>query len=120
MSFTNMCASLCLCLSVPQVTFCDKMVPNDPGFTMELSQQMNYDQVSRAVAHHLDTDPYLLQFFKALWYVLVKQIGCYRWEIKCSCISSRFLRCKCNRFDVLDEKLRKGEGLNAVIPPSVF
>lgn len=49
-----------------EVTFCDKMVPNDPGFTMELSQQMNYDQVSRAVAHHLDTDPYLLQFFKAL------------------------------------------------------
>ncbi|MPC57257.1 Ubiquitin carboxyl-terminal hydrolase 7 [Portunus trituberculatus] len=47
------------------------MVPNDPGFTMELSQQMNYDQVSRAVAHHLDTDPYLLQFFKALCSSLV-------------------------------------------------
>ena len=40
------------------------MVTDDPGFTMELSQQMNYDQVSRAVAHRLDTDPYLLKFFK--------------------------------------------------------
>jgi len=47
------------------VTFCDKKVPNDLGFTLELSQHMDYDQVAKAVAAHLDTDPYLLQFFKS-------------------------------------------------------
>ncbi len=47
-----------------EVTFCDKAVPSDSGFTLELSQRMNYDQMARAVARHLDTDPYLLQFFK--------------------------------------------------------
>ena len=31
---------------------------------MELSQRMNYDQMARAVAMRLGTDPYLLQFFK--------------------------------------------------------
>lgn len=48
-----------------EVTFCDKTIPNDPGFTMELSSKMNYDQIANAVAQRLDTDPYLLQFFKA-------------------------------------------------------
>ncbi|XP_065302370.2 ubiquitin carboxyl-terminal hydrolase 7 isoform X9 [Dermacentor albipictus] len=47
-----------------EVTFCDKMIPNDPGLTMELSLKMNYDQIARAVAQRLGTDPYLLQFFK--------------------------------------------------------
>ena len=46
------------------VTFCDKTVPGDEGFTLELSQKMNYDQVANAVAAYLNTDPYLLQFFK--------------------------------------------------------
>ncbi|XP_015588700.1 ubiquitin carboxyl-terminal hydrolase 7 isoform X2 [Cephus cinctus] len=47
-----------------EVTFCDKTIPNDPGFTMELSQRMTYDQIAKAVAQRLGTDPYLLQFFK--------------------------------------------------------
>lgn len=51
------------------VTFCDKQVPNDNGFTLELSQKMNYDQMANAVAQHLNTDPYLLQFFRAQGYV---------------------------------------------------
>jgi len=51
-----------------EVTFCDKQVFSDPGFTLELSQKMNYDQVANAVAQHLNTDPYLLQFFKAQGY----------------------------------------------------
>ncbi|KAH7944113.1 hypothetical protein HPB52_015798 [Rhipicephalus sanguineus] len=51
-----------------EVTFCDKMIPNDPGFTMELSLKMNYDQIARAVAQRLGTDPYLLQFFKVQSY----------------------------------------------------
>ena len=48
-----------------EVTFCDKTLPNDPGFNVELSQRMNYDQLARIVAQRLGTDPYLLQFFKS-------------------------------------------------------
>lgn len=51
-----------------EVTFCDKSVPNDPGFSIELSQKMNYDQIAQAVAQRLDTDPYLIQFFKPTGY----------------------------------------------------
>ncbi|KAG9509762.1 Ubiquitin carboxyl-terminal hydrolase 7, partial [Fragariocoptes setiger] len=51
-----------------EVTFCDKTIPNDPGFKMELSMKMNYDQIAEAVAQHLGTDPYLLQFFKTQSY----------------------------------------------------
>ncbi|XP_034946469.1 ubiquitin carboxyl-terminal hydrolase 7 isoform X3 [Chelonus insularis] len=47
-----------------EVTFCDKSIPNDPGFTMELSQRMTYDQIAKAVAQRVGTDPYLLQFFR--------------------------------------------------------
>lgn len=47
-----------------EVTFCDKTIPNDQGFTMELSLKMNYDQIANAVAQRLGTDPYLIQFFK--------------------------------------------------------
>ncbi|KDR24281.1 ubiquitin carboxyl-terminal hydrolase 7 [Zootermopsis nevadensis] len=47
-----------------EVTFCDKMIPNDPGFTIDLSQRMTYDQMAHAVAQRVGTDPYLLQFFK--------------------------------------------------------
>lgn len=51
-----------------EVTFCDKMIPNDPGFTMELSSRMNYDQIAQAVAQRVGTDPYRLQFFKTQTY----------------------------------------------------
>lgn len=51
-----------------EVTFCDKTNPCDPGFTLELSQRMNYEQVANAVAARLKTDPYLLQFFKSQGY----------------------------------------------------
>lgn len=47
-----------------EVTFCDKTIPNDPGFKLELSLKNNYDQMAEAVAQHLGTDPYLLQFFR--------------------------------------------------------
>lgn len=52
-----------------EVTFIDKGTPNDPGFTMDLSQRMTYDQLARAVAQRVGTDPYLLQFFKCQRYV---------------------------------------------------
>ncbi|XP_074647259.1 ubiquitin carboxyl-terminal hydrolase 7-like isoform X2 [Tubulanus polymorphus] len=51
-----------------EVTFCDKTINNDPGFTLELSQRMTYNQVAKAVAQHLSTDPDLLQFFKSQGY----------------------------------------------------
>jgi len=51
-----------------EVNFCDKNLANDPGFCLELSQRMNYDQLAKKVAAHLDTDPYLLQFFKSQSY----------------------------------------------------
>ena len=35
---------------------------------MELSQRMNYDMLAKKVAAFLDTDPYLLQFFKSQSY----------------------------------------------------
>ncbi|KAK2160538.1 hypothetical protein LSH36_131g04007 [Paralvinella palmiformis] len=47
-----------------EVTFCDKTRPNDPGFTLDLSQKMNYDQVAKSVGHYLGVNPYMLQFFK--------------------------------------------------------
>ncbi|RWS24472.1 ubiquitin carboxyl-terminal hydrolase 7-like protein, partial [Leptotrombidium deliense] len=47
-----------------EVTFCDKTIPNDSGFTMELSLKMNYDHIANAVAQRLGTDPYLIQFYK--------------------------------------------------------
>jgi len=62
-------ANLTICISRDlfyrvEVTFCDKTIPNDPGFTMELSLRMTYDQMAKAVAQRVGTDPYLLQFFK--------------------------------------------------------
>ena len=47
------------------VTFSDKSNPNDPGFTLEMSQKMDYDSLARAVAEYLGVDPYHLQFFKS-------------------------------------------------------
>ena len=53
-----------------EVTFCDKQVMNDQGFTLELSLRMNYDQMAHAVAQHLGCDPYHLQFFKSQGWVI--------------------------------------------------
>lgn len=47
-----------------EVTFCDKTITNDPGFTMELSARMNYNQMALAVAQRLNIDSSCLQFFK--------------------------------------------------------
>ncbi|KOB70952.1 Ubiquitin carboxyl-terminal hydrolase, partial [Operophtera brumata] len=43
-----------------EVQFVDKTLPSDPGFTMELSMQMRYDQMARAVGQRLNVDPYLI------------------------------------------------------------
>lgn len=47
-----------------EVLFCDKNNPSDPGFLLELSLKMTYNQIAAAVAMRLGTDPSLLQFFK--------------------------------------------------------
>lgn len=47
-----------------EILFCDKTVPTDPGFTMELSSRMTYSQIAQAVAQRIQTDPFRLQFFR--------------------------------------------------------
>ncbi|XP_023345461.1 ubiquitin carboxyl-terminal hydrolase 7 isoform X1 [Eurytemora carolleeae] len=51
-----------------EVNFCDKNLPNDPGFNLQLSQRINYDQLAKKVADQLETEPDLLQFFKSQSY----------------------------------------------------
>jgi len=52
-----------------EVTFLDRQQFNtDPGFTLQLSSKMNYDQMAKDVAQYLSTDPYLLQFFSHVGY----------------------------------------------------
>lgn len=46
------------------VNFVDKNLPNDPGFTLTLSQRMNYAQIAQAAAEKLEIDPEKIQFFK--------------------------------------------------------
>ena len=57
-----------------EVTFCDKLVPGDPGFSLDLSARTTYDQMARAVARHLSTDPFLLQFLKSQGYVSIAAV----------------------------------------------
>lgn len=47
-----------------EVTFCDKTILNDQGFTLELSLKMSYEQLVALVAQHLNTDKKLIQMFK--------------------------------------------------------
>ena len=70
-----------------EVTFCDKTVPNDSGFTLTLNQKMNYDQVAKSVAEYLGTDPYLLQFFRSQGYVFLALARC----VNVLLIAQRFL-----------------------------
>ena len=51
-----------------EVIFSDKNNPSDSGFTLELSQKMNYQQLANKLSTILDTDPYLIQFFKCQSY----------------------------------------------------
>ncbi|XP_050329287.1 ubiquitin carboxyl-terminal hydrolase 7 [Bactrocera neohumeralis] len=46
-----------------EITFCDKCNPNEPEIVLELSNRYNYDQMAKAVAERLNTDPNKLQFF---------------------------------------------------------
>ena len=50
------------------VTFIDKNIPGDPGFTLTLSQRMNYEQIAKAASDKLEVEPDKIQFFKAQSY----------------------------------------------------
>lgn len=64
-----------------EVTFLDRQQFNtDPGFTLQLSSKMNYDQMAKDVAQYLSTDPYLLQFFSHVGYKDVPDVN----PIKCT------------------------------------
>lgn len=52
-----------------EIVFCDKNDPLDNGFVLNLSLKNNYNTIATAVAAHLDTDPYMLQFFRNLGWV---------------------------------------------------
>ncbi|KMZ09438.1 ubiquitin carboxyl-terminal hydrolase 7 isoform X2 [Drosophila simulans] len=49
-----------------EIIFSDKCNPNEPDFTLELSNRYNYDQLANAVAERLNTDPQKLQFFMCI------------------------------------------------------
>ncbi len=48
-----------------EVNFIDKTVPNDEGFTLNLSLKMKYDEFSKLVGEHLNYDPKQIQFFRS-------------------------------------------------------
>lgn len=49
-----------------EIIFSDKCNPNEPDFTLELSNRYNYEQLTNAVAERLNTDPQKLQFFMCM------------------------------------------------------
>lgn len=51
-----------------EVVLCDKNIPIDTGFVLELSKNMNYDELSKAVAQRLNTEPDLIQFYRTQRY----------------------------------------------------
>ena len=50
------------------MTFIDKNITGDPGFTLTLSQRMNYEQIAKAASDKLEIDSDKIQFFKAQGY----------------------------------------------------
>ncbi len=51
-----------------EIAFCDKNIPNDPGFVLELSQLTKYDQMIEAVAERVGIDKHRIQIFKCQRY----------------------------------------------------
>lgn len=55
-----------------EVVLCDKNIQNDTGFVLELSKNMNYEELSKAVAQRLNTEPDLIQFYRIQKYFYFK------------------------------------------------
>lgn len=53
------------------VIFCDKTIPNDPGFVVTLSNRMNYFQV--CIPLYFVSSPFVFPF-TAMWGVLHNQV----------------------------------------------
>ncbi len=53
-----------------EVMFYDKTLPNDDGFTLNLSLKMKYDEFARVVGQHIKHDPDKIQFFRTNSYEL--------------------------------------------------
>ncbi|XP_018913775.1 ubiquitin carboxyl-terminal hydrolase 7 isoform X2 [Bemisia tabaci] len=51
-----------------EVTFCDKSIPNDPGFTIQLWMRTTYEEMVEEVARRVGVDKHRLQFFKCQGY----------------------------------------------------
>lgn len=51
-----------------EVTFYDRQIVNDTGFTLQLALKTTYDQMATSVGNFLNIDPYMLQFFKSQGY----------------------------------------------------
>ncbi|XP_554912.2 ubiquitin carboxyl-terminal hydrolase 7 isoform X1 [Anopheles gambiae] len=48
-----------------EVIFLDTLIPNDTGFTLDLSSESTYDQIAKAVGRRINVNPYEIQFFKS-------------------------------------------------------
>ncbi|XP_050084011.1 ubiquitin carboxyl-terminal hydrolase 7 isoform X1 [Anopheles aquasalis] len=48
-----------------EVVFLDTLIPNDTGFTLDLSSESTYDQIAKAVGRRINVNPYEIQFFKS-------------------------------------------------------
>lgn len=51
-----------------EIVFCDKNIPNDQGFVLELSYHTKYDQMIEAVAERVGIDKHRIQIFKCQRY----------------------------------------------------
>lgn len=47
-----------------EIAFCDKNIPNDQGFLLELSYLTKYEQMVEAVAERVGIDKHRIQIFK--------------------------------------------------------
>ena len=51
-----------------EVAFCDKNIPNDTGFILELSLNTKYEKMVEAVAERVGIDKHRIQIFKCQRY----------------------------------------------------
>lgn len=47
-----------------EIVFCDKNIPNDPGFVLESSVNMRYDHMVEAVAERVGIDKHRIQIIR--------------------------------------------------------
>lgn len=51
-----------------EIAFCDKNIPNDTGFVLELSLNTKYEKMVEAVAERVGIDKHRIQIFKCQRY----------------------------------------------------